>query len=42
MAEACPAIVPLLGDFSRYLRCHLGGVLLPVVRSNRAGHQRAL
>ncbi len=42
MAEASPAIVPFLGDFSCYLRCHLGRVLFPVVRSNRAGHQRAL
>jgi len=42
MAEASPAIVPFLGDSSCHLRCHLGRVLLPVVRSNGAGHQRAL
>jgi hypothetical protein len=42
MAEARPAIVSFLGDLSCYLRCHLGRVLLPVVRSNRVGYQRAL
>jgi hypothetical protein len=42
VAEASPALVSVLGNSACYLRCHLGRVLLSVVRSNGAGHQRAI
>ena len=41
VAKASPTFVPVLGNSACYVRCHLGRVLLPVVRPNGAGHQRA-
>jgi hypothetical protein len=41
VAEARPTLVPVLGNSACYVRCHLGRVLLPVVRSNGASHQCA-
>ena len=42
VAEAGPALIPVVGDSACYLCCHLGRMLFPVVCSDGAGHQRAV
>ena len=42
MAEASPTLIPIIGNSACLLCCHLGRVLLPVVRTNGAGYQRAI